>query len=100
MRRIAFAVVVLAVGTALMGAKGCGTTQNAYGDGMYDVGVSLPPGLYHTPGKGRRHPCFWSVERGNHKTEAHGFAGASDLRVYKNDRAYSFKGGCVWHKVG
>lgn len=100
MKQIVLAVAALAATPLLMGAKGCAPTQNAYGDGMYDVGISIPVGTYHTAGRGRRHPCYWSVERGTHKMEAHAFAGSGDLRIYKGDRAYSFKGGCVWHKIG
>jgi hypothetical protein len=76
-------------------------TGGSFGDGLYQVGVDIPAGNYHTDGGPS---CYW--ERLNNLSG--GFTGIisngqptvpTTVRVLASDKAFSVHGGCLWAAV-
>jgi hypothetical protein len=76
-------------------------TQTQFGDGVYQVGVDIAPGNYHTDG-GKN--CYW--ERLSNLSG--GFTGIisngeptepTTVRVMSSDKGFGVHGGCTWTAV-
>jgi hypothetical protein len=97
--RVVTTATVTAEVAAPVGAPA--TAQGSFGDGLYQVGVDIAAGNYHTDG-GKN--CYWerlsNLSGGFTAIIANGEPDApTTVRVLTSDKAFSVHGGCNWVAV-
>ena len=91
--------VHVAASSAPVASSGGGLSQ--FGDGVYQVGVDIAAGNYHTDGGTN---CYWerlsALSGGFSGIIANGEpAGPATVRVESSDKGFGVHGGCPWPAV-
>jgi hypothetical protein len=97
----ATATVTVAAGPEIATVGPTGALLTQFGDGLYQVGVDIEAGNYHTDG-GK--DCYWerlsNLSGGFTGIISNGEpTGPTTVRVLASDKAFSVHGGCSWAEV-
>jgi len=76
-------------------------TDNAWSDGVYEVGPEIKPGVYKTTGR-EAGDCYWARladSDGQNILANQISSGRLTLRVRRSDKFIELNGGCVWKRA-